>query len=133
MARHSLITVAIALFAARSSDALSPVEKPMMAATSGSRRVFVSRIVPGVAFAIGSSSIIMLNQQEPANAYGEFEPGAKARRKAGAATSTTTTGSSQAASKPSTAGVGRGAEQDLKTALGGYSYGGDKSANKNKK
>ena len=122
--------VAVLLIAIVSCSALStiPQQPPSTpATTTTSRRSLL----------VGASSMAILPfcSHPPANAYGEFEPGAKARKKAAAANKSTTSssssksGSSQAPANPTVQ------VDDLKGALGDFSYGGSSSSggSKNKK
>ena len=87
------------------------------------RRAFVRNgVIGGVAIA-GASILRPITL--PANAYGEFEPGAKARRKAASATKSNA--STTQASGPR---IVESSQVDLKSALGDYST---SSATKDKK
>lgn len=110
----SLIILAAFLLAVSHALSLSPK------AESGSRRAFLVKQTFGWAI-IGGSSVIAV---KPVNAYGEFEPGAKARKKAAQQNKSTAAASSSAPkisssnSSPSASIQG----EDLKSALGGFSY-----------
>ncbi|CAB9510185.1 expressed unknown protein [Seminavis robusta] len=91
---------------------------------SSSRRAFV---LQQAGLLVTASSVAV---SQPANAYGESEPGAKARKKAAQERKNAASASSSSSNKPSSPTV---QADDLKGALGDFSYGSSSSTGKSKK